>query len=168
MTTDARYLVGVLPDAAIPWVHAFTLLLNSRVKAPRAERDPAWTSKYNEVVNRIHDERLDRQIAERITDALLDGKLTESEFTHWIEDAQEAVDRHKADQTDKFGRKYRKDTIVARLKGFYDRNGYEWKSANGGEVGSELFTEPEKPKKNKPVYILTSNRGTPCDPAMLG
>lgn len=168
MTTDARYLVGVLPDAAIPWVHAFTLLLNSKVKAPRAERDPAWTSKYNEVVNRIHDERLDRQIAERITDALMSGKLTDTEFTHWIDESKIAVEKYNKSNDDKFGRPYRKDTIVSKLKGFYERVGYTWKPANGGEVGSDLFTEPEKPKKNKPVYILTSNRGTPCDPAMLG
>ena len=165
--TSFSDLASSVPNEAIPWVHAFTLLLTSRAKAPRSERDPAWTSKYNDVVNRIHDERLDRQIAERITDALLDGKLTESEFAHWIEEAKVAVEKYTKGKDYKFGRPYVKDTIVAKLKGFYDRNGYEWKSANGGEVGSDLFTEPEKPKK-KPVYILTSNRGTPCDPAMLG
>ncbi|MBQ9372190.1 MAG: hypothetical protein IJU03_08365 [Thermoguttaceae bacterium] len=146
-TININKLVDETPECALPWVHAFVSLLCAKAQASKPTRDLAWQQKYDDVVNRIHDERLSQETAERITNAIMSGALSDQELDHWIEDAQEAVDKYNADPSDRYGRRTRRDTINARLKGLYETEGWEWKPLKGREVGTELFTEPQRPRR---------------------
>lgn len=143
---DIRKFVGTLPDYAIPWVHLATALMYRESQAPKPQRDPAWQQKYDEIVNRIHDERLDKEVAARITDGILTGILSESELDGWIEDAKVAVEKYNKDHSDTYGRARIRDTIQAKLKKFYDRSDLKWTPPNGGEVG-KLKEAPKKQQR---------------------
>ena len=143
---DIRKFVGTIPDYAIPWVHLETALMNRESQAPKPTRDPAWQQKYDEIVNRIHDERLDKEVAARITDSILTGILSESELDGWIEDAKVAVEKYNKDHSDTYGRARIRDTIQAKLKKFYDRSDLKWTPPNGGEVG-KLKEAPKKQQR---------------------
>lgn len=136
------------------WAKALmaTLCAQSQEQAPKAPRDPAWQQKYDEIVNRIHDERLDKEVAARITDGIITGILSENELDGWIEDAKRAVETYKSDPKNSYGRPRMKDTIQAKLKKFFTRRGLEWVPPNGGEVGTSSFKELPKPSKPRPVF----------------
>lgn len=135
-----------IPPEARWWAKALMAVLCAQSQAPKPQRDPAWQQKYDDVVNRIHDERLDKEVAARITDGILTGILSESELDGWIEDAKVAVEKYNKDHSDTYGRARIRDTIQAKLKKFYDRSDLKWTPPNGGEVG-KLKEASQKPKQ---------------------
>ena len=135
-----------IPPEARWWAKALMAVLCAQSQAPKPTRDPAWQQKYDEIVNRIHDERLDKEVAARITDGILTGILSESELDGWIEDAKRAVETYKKNPNDSYGRPRMRDTIQAKLKKFYDRSDLKWTPPNGGEVG-KLKDAPKKQQR---------------------
>lgn len=135
-----------IPPEARWWAKALMAVLCAQSQAPKPQRDPAWQQKYDEIVNRIHDERLDKEVAARITDSILVGILSESELDGWIEDAKVAVEKYNKDHSDTYGRARIRDTIQAKLKKFYDRSDLKWTPPNGGEVG-KLKDAPKKQQR---------------------
>lgn len=135
-----------IPPEARWWAKALMAVLCAQSQAPKPQRDPAWQQKYDEIVNRIHDERLDKEVAARITDGILAGILSESELDGWIEDAKVAVEKYNKDHSDTYGRARIRDTIQAKLKKFYDRSDLKWTPPNGGEVG-KLKDAPKKQQR---------------------
>ena len=145
-----------IPSEARWWAKALMATLCAKSQAPKPQRDPAWQQKYDEVVNRIHDERLDKEVAARITDSILVGLLSESELDGWIEDAKVAVEKYNTDHSDPYGRARIKDTIHAKLKKFYDRSDLKWTPPNGGAVG-KLKEASQKPKQRYTFVDVDGN-----------
>ena len=154
-TLSFNDILTCIPKESEAWARlslAMMALLGEKEQAPKPTRDPAWQQKYDEIVNRIHDERLDKEVAARITDSILTGILSESELDGWIEDAKVAVEKYNKDHSDTYGRARIRDTIQAKLKKFYDRSDLKWTPPNGGEVGKSAFKELPKPSKPRPVF----------------
>lgn len=108
----------------------------------KPERTPEWKKSYDSVVSQIGDESLDKEVAERITDALINGTLPEGEFKGWVRDAKNNVEMYKEGDT-KNGKPRTRDTITIELWKFYQRNGLKWTTANGGPVG-KIKAPPKK------------------------
>ena len=148
-------LLNAVPDAAIPWVHALASVLCAKAQAPLSERSSEWKRLYRDVVTQINDPSLDREIAARITDCILNGEISNVELVSWIKEAEANVVKWN-DGDHKYGRPFVRDTIVSRLKKKYESCGYEWRPANGGIVGAIPI------KKRKPC-IATGLDGEPFD-----
>ena len=146
--TDVKAFCSEMDERDRWWAKAFMVFLTAqaeaekRARTPKPPRDPEWQKTYDEVVRQIHDPLLDKELANRITDSLVNGILTKTELDGWVADAKENVRKFESGDH-KYGRRTIKDTIHAKVKKFFERCGFEWTPPNGGVVG-EIKTAPKK------------------------